>query len=149
MTAEFTYHRRIQFAETDLAGVLHFSNYFRLMEETECAFWRSIGVPVYASDGDRIISWPRVATSCEYAAPARFEDELELVLTLEKIGERSVTHQVEVRRDNRRLALIKTTIVCCAMEHGRFSSVSIPAATRAKLEPYVRTDTENQKAKSS
>ena len=31
----FTLKRTVQFAETDMAGVMHFSNYFRIMEETE------------------------------------------------------------------------------------------------------------------
>ena len=94
---EFVITRRVQFVETDLAGVLHFSNYYRYMEEVECAFWRAQGLGVIYKDNDVEISWPRVATKCEYRAPARFEQELELALTVAHVGGRSVTYDVEFR----------------------------------------------------
>ena len=40
---EFTYRRRVQFYETDLAGIVHFSWYPRYMEEAEHAMWRDAG----------------------------------------------------------------------------------------------------------
>ena len=48
MSNEFVITRRVQFVETDLAGVLHFSNYYRYMEEVECAFWRDRGLGVHS-----------------------------------------------------------------------------------------------------
>jgi len=133
MANEFAVTRRVQFAETDMAGVLHFANYYRYMEETEHAFWRSLGLSVIAEVDGREISWPRVATSCEYFAPARFEDELELALIVANVGDRSVTHEVEFRRQGRRIALGRMTAVCCAMEGGGFQPVSIPESVRRKL----------------
>ena len=62
MPAEFIIRRRVQFAETDMAGVLHFSNYFRYMEEIEHAFWRSLDLTVYFRDAAPYLSWPRVAS---------------------------------------------------------------------------------------
>lgn len=137
MSGEFTMMRRVQFAETDLAGVLHFSNYYRYMEEVEHAFWRSLGESVVLKDGDGALSWPRVATSCEYATPVRFEDELELALTVAKIGTRSVAYETEFRRGGERIALAKMTAVCCIMRRGRFDAAPIPDGIRAKLERFV------------
>jgi len=131
MAGEFLMRRRVQFAETDMAGVLHFSNYYRLMEEVEHAFWRSISESVVSRDGQ--MSWPRVATSCKYLAPARFEDELELAFSVTSVGARSVTYEVEFRRDARRIALGKTTAVCCLMAAGSFQPIDIPDRIRAEL----------------
>jgi len=133
MPHEFSITRRVQFAETDMAGVMHFSNYFRLMEEVEHAWWRSMGLSVYMGDGPHQVSWPRVAVRCEYSAAARFEDELELLLRLGEIGDRSLTLQVEFRRDGKRIAHGEMKTVCCAMENGRFRSVTIPAEIRSKI----------------
>ena len=134
MTHEFRMIRRVQFAETDMAGVLHFSNYYRYMEEVEHAFWRSIGRSVVMPDhSGEHISWPRVATSCEYAAPAHFEDEIELGFAVVMVGERSVTYQVEFHRQGRRIAVGRTTAVCCMMSNGSFRPIPIPDAIRAKL----------------
>ncbi len=134
VTKAFVMKRRVQFAETDLAGVLHFANYYRFMEEVEHAFWRSMGVSVISQDGEGTISWPRVATSCEYFTPARFEDVLELALVVENVGDRSVSYEVEFRCDGRRIALGRTTAVCCTMEAGQFQTTSIPDGLRRKLQ---------------
>lgn len=136
----FTYARRVSFAETDLAGVMHFSNYYRLMEETEHAFLRSIGLKVIHEEGERTISWPRVATSCEYFAPAHFDDELTLSLVLANVGDRSVTYEIEFRRDGKRIALGRSTAVCCEMAEGNFRPTSVPADIRSKLEAGARKD---------
>src|SRR5689334_19819650 len=46
MPTEFTVRHLVQFSETDMAGIVHFSNYFRWMEEVEHAFLRSLGMSV-------------------------------------------------------------------------------------------------------
>ena len=133
MPSDFAMTRRVQFAETDVAGVLHFANYFRLMEEVEHAFWRSIGLSVISEEDGRRISWPRVATSCEYFAPARFEDELELGFAIENVSVQSLSYRVEFRCAGRRLAVCKATVVCCTLAAGSFQAVSIPESIRGKL----------------
>jgi YbgC/YbaW family acyl-CoA thioester hydrolase len=125
--------RRVQFAETDMAGVLHFSNYFRYMEEVEHAFWRSLGRSVITPDALHTMSWPRVAVSCEYFAPACFEDELTLAFRLTHVGGRSLSYEVDFFRENKLIASGKTTAVCCGMKDGAFSALQIPDALRAKL----------------
>ncbi len=134
MAREFHIKRRVQFSETDMAGVMHFSNFYRLMEDAEHAFWRSVGLSVMTRDGDRQISWPRVATQCEYFAPVRFEDELEVSLVVGRVGDRSVTYEVEFRSDGKRVAAGRMKAVCCATTDGHFESISIPDAIRRKLE---------------
>ena len=39
--------RRVQFYETDMAGIVHFSCYFRYMEEAEHAMWREAGLSIH------------------------------------------------------------------------------------------------------
>ena len=129
----FSMRRRVQFAETDMAGVLHFANYFRYMEEIEHAFWRSHGRSVVTREEHREISWPRVAVACEYFAPAHFEDELDLSLTVVSVGERSVTFEVDFRRVGQRTALGRMTAVCCEAGPGQFRAMAIPDEVRQTL----------------
>ena len=68
MVFEFRLKRRVQFYETDAAGIVHFSNYFRYMEEAEHALWRSAGITISGSGSE--IGWPRVSVSFEYLQPA-------------------------------------------------------------------------------
>ncbi len=137
MAREFVIKRRVQFAETDMAGVLHFANFYRLMEEVEHAFWRSTGLSVMWEIDGRVIGWPRVATSCEYFEPVRFEEEVELALKVASLSERSVSYEVEFRQQDRRVALGKTTAVCCITGAGRFKPTRIPDEFRGKLVEMV------------
>lgn len=134
MAVEFTMTRRVAFCETDLAGVMHFSNYLRWMEDVEHAFWRSIGRSVHAVAGPSSgVTWPRVSVTCEYFAPIRFEDEVELTFRVLSVGEKSLQYEVEFRSQARPIARAKATTVCCTMENSAFRSVPIPAEIRTRL----------------
>jgi YbgC/YbaW family acyl-CoA thioester hydrolase len=133
MPTEFSITRRIEFAETDMAGIVHFSNFVRMMEEVEHAFFRSLGLSVSMQHDGMHIGWPRVAVSCEFFGPAKFEDVLELKLRIVRVGEKSLSYEVEFILQDKRVALGKTTSVCCAMESGGMKSIMIPQAIRQKL----------------
>lgn len=136
MALEFSVVHRVQFSETDQAGVVHFANYFRWMEEVEHAFFRSLGLSVNTIHEAAQLGWPRVATSCEYFGPAKFEDEVTLRMKVVKVGQKSFNYEVEFWIGDRRIALGKMTSVCCAMTPptgGGFVATPIPEPIRAKL----------------
>ena len=133
MPSEFSIKRRVNFSETDLAGIAHFSNYFRMMEEVEHAFFRSIGMSVVMQHDGLHIGWPRVAASCDYFGPLRFEDELDLNLRVIRVGEKSFNYEVDFMLGTQRIALGKITSVCCLLESTGMKSVPIPPALRQKL----------------
>ena len=124
----------VRFSETDLAGVMHFSNYFRVMEDAEHEFWRSLGMSVVRPEGDVHISWPRKSVSFEDHRPMRFEDEIECRLSIEQISERAVTYFVAFMVEGECMAEGRTTMVCCHMENQSFRSCQIPQDIRAKFE---------------
>ena len=88
MAYEFSLRRRVEFAETDMAGIMHFSNFFRFMESAEAAFYRSLGFSIVKQvEGT---GWPRVHAECDYASPLRFEDEVEVKLLVKEKRTRSI-----------------------------------------------------------
>ncbi|HSH93976.1 MAG TPA: hotdog domain-containing protein, partial [Roseimicrobium sp.] len=85
MSYEFKAVRRVEFSETDMAGIVHYSNFFRYMEHAEHAFFRSLGFSIVTSHTDPPVGWPRVHAECDYHHPLRFEDEVEIhMLVCEK-----------------------------------------------------------------
>ena len=80
MDGQFRYARRVQFGETDMAGIVHFSWMFRYMEEAEHAAWRAAALSIAEKKGE--LGWPRVAASFEFRSPLRFEDEFEVAVRL-------------------------------------------------------------------
>ncbi len=95
MSQSFSIQRTVQFCETDMAGIMHFANYFRMMEEVEHAFFRSRGLSIAMEIEGEMIGWPRVKAGCEYFGPVRFEDQLELKLSIVRLGEKSFSYEVE------------------------------------------------------
>ena len=144
MTHRFTMARRVEFADTDLAGIVHFANFFRYMEATEHAFFRSLGHSVHpGGDGDDELAgtgWPRVNVSCEYRAPIGFEEEVEIELLIEEVRTKSIRYLYRFWKSNgekKTLAATgRMTSVCVKMgDSGEgMKAVSIPAVIREKIE---------------
>src|ERR1700733_10058052 len=97
MTA-FRTTRRIEFGDTDMAGIVHFSNFFRYMEAAETEFLRSRGLSVTWREQGKRFGFPRVSVSCDFVKPARFEDMLDIEVALEKIGTKSLTYRFDFSR---------------------------------------------------
>lgn len=134
MAVQHRIKHRVAFSETDMAGVVHFSNYFRMMEAVEHDFFRQLGLSIVMTHEALEIGWPRVASSCEFFGPLRFEDEVELVMTVIKVGEKSFNYEVEFLWEGRRVALGKMTSVCCEMLDSGMRAIPIPEGIRRKLE---------------
>jgi YbgC/YbaW family acyl-CoA thioester hydrolase len=127
--------RRVEFHDTDMAGIVHFSNFFRFMEEAEVGFLRHLGLGVSWRPGGQKFGFPRVSATCDFVKPARFEDVLEICVFVEKIGRKSITYAHEFRLGEDVIARGKITCVCCLV-HGdnQIEAIEIPDEVRAKLE---------------
>ena len=82
----------VEFADTDLAGLMHFANFLRFVECAEHAFFRSLGFRVHTAEGALHQGWPRFEVSCKYLKPARFEETLEVCLRIHEIRTSSLTY---------------------------------------------------------
>ncbi|MFT5467178.1 MAG: acyl-CoA thioester hydrolase [Verrucomicrobiales bacterium] len=140
----FVHTRLVEFPDTDAAGIMHFSNFFRFMEVAEHAFYRSLGFSVHEfrpdPDGPKI-GWPRVHASADFKLPLKFEDEARVELLIERIGRKSISYQFRVLKsdgENEQLlaATGKFTVVCVQLDapDGRMRGLEIPAGVRAKIE---------------
>ena len=134
MPAEFTTSRRIEFRDTDAAGILHFSVYFTMMEEVEHEMLRDLGMSVISETPDGKISWPRVSATCDFHEIVRFEDVLQIDVRVDRIGEKSVTYAFRFTNDEKQVATGKLTAVCCRLTDDLPpESIPIPDGIRHKL----------------
>jgi len=127
--SEFRLTRRVQFYETDAAGIVHFSNYLRYLEEAECALWRAAGLRL---EPNAEHAWPRVAVSCEYRSPLTFEDEFEVRIQIAALTDKSIRYAGVMTRGDVLVATLTMTAVCVAKSTGR--AVPLPAAVRERVE---------------
>jgi len=134
MPTPFRTMRRVEFHHTDAAGIVHFSQFFLYMEEVEHEFLRSRGLSVMMRDAEGVLSWPRVAASCEYRSTVKFEDVLDVELEISRLGEKSVTFSFRFAHQGRAIATGQVTTVCCRIESdGAPRSIAIPGEIREKL----------------
>ncbi|WP_437187701.1 acyl-CoA thioesterase [Planctomicrobium sp. SH668] len=124
----FIAKRRIEFSQTDMAGIVHFSNYYKWMEETEHAYFRSIGLNIMERQEDgTYIGWPRVNSSCHYVAPVHYDDIIEGRLRVERVGAKSLTFYIEFWRDDVKVAWGRMKSACCICRpNGTLTSILIP-----------------------
>ena len=138
MASEFRCMHRVQFADTDMAGIMHFGNFFRYMEETEHAFLRSLGLSVHMEDSGIHISWPRVHAECDYRAPLRFEDEFEVRLIVRERREKAIIYDFSFTKKDTGVEAARGSItaVCVAMdrEAGIMKAIRIPPAVASRIE---------------
>ena len=127
--SEFSYTRRVQFAETDQAGVVHFSWYYRYMEEAEHAMWREAGLSIAPAGG---AGFPRVAAAAEFHAPLRFEDVFDVHVRIEAITRRSIRYAHTITRGGTRIATGTMTAVAVTKDPD-MRAVDIPADIAARF----------------
>ena len=110
MPSEYSFRRRVQFYETDVAGLVHFSWFFRYMEEAEHAMWREAGLSIHPPDSD--IGWPRIASSFEFYRPLRFEDEFDVHLRVAEMTKKTIRYECTLTKNDEKIASGTMTIAC-------------------------------------
>jgi len=136
MASSYSMTRVVEFCETDMAGIAHFSNFYRWMEQAEHAFFRSLGLTIanHQDDGTSI-GFPRVSCSCRFLAPAKFEDELDMLLKVQRIGVKSLTYDIEFSLADKPVATGTLKTVCCRFRPGQtLNTIEIPELYRSKIE---------------
>ncbi len=146
----FVARRRVEFRDTDAAGIAHFSTFFVWMESAEHELLRHAGVPLVevvkeplhgaAGNEDEppgTYSWPRVSAACDYKSAVRFNDELDIFVGLDKIGRSSVTWTFRFEQAGRWVAQGRVVAVRCLLRPGLApAAVPIPGSVQTRLEPY-------------
>lgn len=131
--SEYRLHRRVQFYELDSAGIVHFSWYFRYMEEAEHALWRAAGLSIAPAGAS--LGFPRVSATFEYHKPLRFEEEFDVHIRIADIGEKSLRYTCSLLREKVTIATGQLTVVCVRKdEHGTMKSTPIPAEIAGRFE---------------
>ena len=130
--SQYRFTRRVQFYETDVAGIVHFSWFFRYMEEAEHAMWREAGLSIHPPDSD--IGWPRIASSFEFYRPLRFEDEFDVHLRVAEMTKKTIRYECTLTKNGEKLASGSMTIAC-VQKKPEMRAIEIPDDIAQRLCP--------------
>lgn len=132
-SSEYRLKRRVQFHETDAAGIVHFSCFFRYMEEAEHALWREAGLSI--ARGHAEVGFPRVSANFDYHRPLRFEDEIDVSIRIVAIDDKTMRYSCVIMRDEEKIATGTMTIICIARRPGLpMKAASIPPDIASRFE---------------
>lgn len=142
MIFEYKFKKMVEFSHTDMAGIVHFSNFYRFMEAVEHDMFRSFGKSIageVAEDGVSV-GWPRVQAECSFSAPLKFEDTVELHLIIREIRNATVRYEVIFNKETDsgfiEAARGSITIVHVGVDPttGKMSARPVPAWLLEKIE---------------
>lgn len=123
MISEYRLTRRVQFYETDAAGIVHFSWFYRYMEEAEHALWREAGLTIAPRDAH--IGFPRVSASFDFKRPLFFEDVFEVRLVIRDIARKTIRYEAEITSNGAQVA-VGTLIVACVRKVAGEAMTAVP-----------------------
>ncbi len=111
------------------------------MEETEHAFYRSLGLSVHPSQhgGAEIqVGWPRVSVRCDFHAPLLFEEEAEVELFVAEMRTKAIRYRFCIRKGDAARTVAATgdvTVVAVGAAPGtrEMKAVPIPDAFRSRI----------------
>ena len=131
-SSEYRLRRRVQFYEVDSAGLVHFSWFFRYLEEAEHALWREAGLSI--APADKVVGFPRVSASFDYQHPLRFEDEFDISIRIVAMSDKSIRYTCAITRGDVQIATGALTVVCVHTRPGEpMKAVSIPTEIASRF----------------
>lgn len=130
MSEHFEWSRLVEFYETDLAGITHFSNFYRWMESAEHAFLRGRGVPLHQEG----IGWPRVNASADFKKPIKFGDVIRVSVSISELRTRSIRYAFEFRINESDEIYATGEMISVCVDLATMKAVEIPSRIRGLLE---------------
>jgi acyl-CoA thioester hydrolase len=124
--ARVVIRRRIEWMDTDAAGIYHWTTVFRLVEAAEAVMHTALGIP-----NETFGASPRVAVSATFSRSLRFNDPVEVELAVESIGRSSLVYRLAIASEGEPAAEGSLTIVFIDKSTGR--ATPWPPAIRERL----------------
>lgn len=127
-SAPHVYRRPIRFADTDAAGVAHFSRLLIIVEEAIHDFFHVREIPIC----DKATAWPLVSIHADYSAACRFQDEISVDLSLDKAGNSSLAFSFSASKSDGTVCFVGRATLC-RIDPARNTPAPMPIKTRDAL----------------
>ncbi|MDO8680396.1 MAG: thioesterase family protein [Acidobacteriota bacterium] len=127
--------------------MVHFSNFFRYMEEAEHALWRAAGMTISPASGLYGVAgsaadppgWPRIAATCDFKTPLHFEDDFEVLVRIEAVSARTIKYAHEIVRGSEAICTGTVTAVCVRRDvNGAVKAVAVPPDVLQRLRAVLQ-----------
>ncbi len=137
----FTFATPVRFSDIDHAGIVYYPRFFHMFHLAFEELWRArIGPKAYSEllDRDRI-GFPAVKAECEFKSPLRFGDTAEIVLTVSRLGAKSITFRYRIYKQDGHVLAAEGSVVCAVVDLARFVATPVPERVVAMLTDLIET----------
>lgn len=129
----FVWPIRVYWEDTDAGGVVYYANYLKFMERARSEWLRAFGFEQDVLRDERGVVFVVRRVEIDYLSPARFNEQLDVSVTLHEMGRASLSVRQELMRGSDRLAEAVVTLAC--VDAVRFKPVKIPEPLLQALAP--------------
>jgi acyl-CoA thioesterase FadM len=124
--ARIVLRRRIEWIDTDAAGIYHWTTAFRLAEAAEAALHTALGIADFTFGAT-----PRLAVSASFSRPLRFNDPVDVELAVAAIGRTSLDYRMAITSDDGPAA--EGSVKVCLIDRSTGRATPWPDDVRALL----------------
>ncbi len=111
--SNFVWPIRIYYEDTDTGGMVYYANYLKYMERARTEWLRSIGIEQDTLIDEYAILFAVRKVSVDYLHPGLFNDQLEVLTEIQKLGRASIIFEQTIMRlhDNQKICQGEVKIV--------------------------------------
>jgi len=130
--AGFHWPVRVYWEDTDAGGVVYYANYLNFMERARSEWLRAKGFEQDVLRDEQGVVFVVRRVEVDYLSPARFNDALDVSVSLHHLGQARLTVDQTITRGETRLIAARVTLAC--IDAALFKPAKIPATILQALE---------------
>lgn len=127
------YHFRVEWGETDTAGIVFSPNFYKWMDQAIHYYFESIGYPLSALVKDEKIGIPVVESKCSFQKPLYFADKVVLHTTIIELRDKTLKFGHEFIKDDEKVAEGYQIRVLASIGGEKVKAIPIPQPMRQAM----------------
>jgi acyl-CoA thioester hydrolase len=121
----FSWPVRVYWEDTDAGGVVYYANYLKFMERARSEWLRALGFEQDVLRDETGVVFVVRRVEVDYLSPARFNDQLDVSVSLHEVGRASLSVKQALTREATLLVAAQVVLAC--VDAASFKPVKIPA----------------------
>jgi acyl-CoA thioester hydrolase len=136
VSAPFVHRLRVRYHECDAQGRVFNAHYFAYFDIALTELWREAfgSYQQMVREGYDVVV---ADAGARFRGAAEFDDEIDIAMTIDKLGETSMTTDIEVRRDGE--VLVEGRMVHVWVDASSYEKARIPDEARERLARFAAT----------
>lgn len=126
-----TFHLRVYYEDTDLAGIVYYANYLKFVERARSTLVREAGIDQNVMKDQHGLVFAVRSFQADYFSSAKMDDELRVETAVRQVTGARIVFEQNVFRDDILLFSATVTVVCATLGG---KAARVPAEIRANME---------------